>query len=160
MDSLVNLYLQRAENERDLAKALLDISQDDKLKLTLNLIEDITFYSAVISHSYYCIFYCAKALLLTKNIKTDLPEVHKKTLDEFKKHFVDTGILDVELLKIYNSMIIRADELLELFKLEKQKRGKFTYQKLPQANMEPAKESVEHAFKFFKNINKIIINIH
>jgi len=160
MDSLVNLYLQRAENERDLAKALLDVSQNDNLKLTLDLTQGITFYSAVISHSYYCIFYCAKALLLTKNIKTDFPEIHKKTLDESKKHFVDTGILDVELLKIYNSMIIRADELLELFKAEKQKRGKFTYQKLPQANLEPAKESVEHAFKFFKNISKIVTSIH
>ena len=138
---------------------MLDLSQDNKIKSALNLIKDDTFYSAAISHAYYCIFYSAKALLLAKDIKTNFPEVHKKTLEEFKKNFVDTGILDIELLKIYNKMIIRADELLSLFKLEKQKRGRFTYQKLPQANLEPAKDSVEHALKFFKNINKIINNL-
>ena len=159
MDSRVNLYLQRAENERDLAQALLELSQNNEIKTMLNLIEDRTFYSAVISHSYYSIFYCAKALLLTKNIKTDFPEVHKKTLEEFKKNFVDTGMLDVSLLKIYSKMIIRADELLELFKIEKGKRGNFTYNILPQANFEPAKESVNNCFKFFSNINKVIEEI-
>ena len=53
-------------------------------------------------------------------------------------------------------MIIRADELLGLYKLEKKKRGKFTYRKLPQANLEYAKESVDNAFKFFKNIYTIL----
>lgn len=156
MDSRVKLYLGRAENERDLSKALLDLSQNNEIKASLDLTEDDTFYSAAISHAYYCIFYSAKAILLTKGIKTYSPEVHKKTLEEFKKNFVDSGVLDVELLKIYNKMIVRADELLGLFKLEKSKRGKFTYQKLPQANLEPAKESVDNTFKFFTNIYKII----
>lgn len=159
MDSKVKLYLQRAENERDLSKALLVLSQDDSIKSLLSLKENITFYSAVISHAYYCIFYSAKALLLIKNIKTDSPEVHKKTLEEFKKNFVDTGFLDIELLKIYSKMIIRADELLGLYKVEKRKRGKFTYRKLPQANLEYAEESVDNAFKFFKNIYSIIDRI-
>ncbi len=148
--------MKRAEDERDLSKALLDLSENNEIKNMLNLTEDNTFYSAVISHAYYSIFYCAKALLLTKNIKTDFPEVHKKTLDEFKKNFVDTGILDAKLLKIYRKMIVRADELLELFKLEKKKRGKFTYRRIPQANRIYAIESVDNAFKFFKNINVIL----
>ena len=159
MDSEVKLYLERAENERDLAKALLDLSQNNEIKAMLDLTEDHTFYSAVISHAYYSIFYSAKALLLTKKIKTDFPEVHKKTLEKFKENFVDTGVLDVELLKIYKKMVIRADELLGLFKLEKGKRGRFTYKKLPQANLIYAKESVDHASKFFKNISKIVDNL-
>lgn len=156
MDSKVKLYLERAENERDLSKALLELSQNNEIKLKLDLVEDETFYSSAISHAYYSIFYCAKALLLTKNIKTNSPEVHRKTLEEFKKNFIDTGILDVELLKIYSKLIIRADELLGLFKLEKSKRGKFTYHTLPQANLDPAKESVNNCFKFLTHINKII----
>jgi len=50
-------------------------------------------------------------------------------------------------------MIVRAEELLGIFSMEK---GKFIYQKLPQTNKEPAKESLDNAYLFFKNINKII----
>ncbi|MBU4241820.1 MAG: hypothetical protein KKA65_05035 [Nanoarchaeota archaeon] len=62
---------------------------------------------------------------------------------------------DVELLKIYEEMLIKADSLLHIFKHEKNKRGKFTYRKLPQANLEPAKESLENAKYFFKHINML-----
>ena len=53
-------------------------------------------------------------------------------------------------------MIIRADELLALFQEEKRKRGQFVYKTLPQANKEPAEESIENAKKFLINIKKII----
>lgn len=67
-----------------------------------------------------------------------------------------SGEIDVELLKIYRAMVIKADALLGIFKTEKCKRGKFTYRKLPQANLGPAKESMANAEKFFKNINLIV----
>jgi len=53
-------------------------------------------------------------------------------------------------------MFIKAEELLGIFKREKSKRGEFTYQKLPQANLYPARESLENAETFFKNINLIL----
>ena len=89
-------------------------------------------------------------------IKTEAPEVHKKTLEAFEKYLVRTGKLDFELLKIYQKMVVRAEELLGIFSKEKGKRGRFTYQKLPQANREPAKESLDNGSFFFKNINKIL----
>jgi uncharacterized protein (UPF0332 family) len=155
MDSKARLYIERAENEVTLAKAVFDISSGMS-KSGLNIPDDMTFYSAAIGHSYYCIFYSAKAILVDKGIYTSPPEEHKKTLDAFKKNLVDTGVLDVDLLKIYQSIVIKADELLSIFSSEKKKRGQFTYQKLPQANKEPAKESIDNAVKFFKNINKVI----
>ena len=118
--------------------------------------KDMTFYSAVISHSYYSIFYCAKAMLLAKGITTFSPDLHKKTLDAFKEHLVDTGILDVKLLEIYQKLVVRADELLGIFKEEKQKRGDFTYKTIPQANQEPAEDSIKNAQIFVSNIRKII----
>ena len=151
MDSKVKLFLQRAENERDLAQALLDLSGNAALKNTLTLTPDHTFYSAVISHSYYCIFYTARATLLKEGIDVDSPEIHKKALQAFET-LVHDGKIDVELLRIYKSMIVKADTLLEIFREEKAKRGHFTYQRLPQANFEPARESVQHAFFFFKHI--------
>jgi len=157
MNDEAKLYLQRAENELVAAQILFGISDNPALqKEQFKLEKDFTFYSTVISHSYYCIFYSAKAILITEGVKTEAPEVHKKTLEAFETYLVKTGKLDVELLKIYKKMIIRAEELLGIFSREKRKRGEFTYQKLPQANKEPAKESFDNASSFFKNINKII----
>ena len=68
-----------------------------------------------------------------------------------------SGEIDVSLLKIYKSIIIKADELLGIFRKEKGKRGRFTYQRLPQANLQPAKESMDNAEKFFKKQTPIIL---
>lgn len=157
MDDEAELYLQRAENELIAAQMLLEVSSNPTLqKEQFKLERGFTFYSPVISPSYYSIFYSAKAILIKNGIKTDAPEVHKKTVEAFEKYLVSTGKLDLELLKIYQKMIVRADALLGIFSMEKRKRGEFTYQKLPQANQEPAQESFNNASFFFKNINKII----
>ncbi len=157
MSDGAELYLQRAENELVAAQMLFDVSSNPILqKEQFKLEKEFTFYSTVIGHSYYSIFYSAKAILIKSGIKTDAPEVHKKTLEAFEKYLVSTGKLDMELLKIYQKMVVRADALLGIFSMEKRKRGEFTYQKLPQANKEPAKESLNNALFFFKNVNKIL----
>ena len=156
MGSLIEIYVDRANNEIMAAKALKRLSEIEEDKLNFELPEDVSFYSSVISHSYYAIFYATKALLLTKDIKTKAPEVHKKTFEEFKQEFVDTKELDVNLLKIYKKMIVRADVLLEIFKDEKWKRGHFTYKTIPQANKEPANDSLKNSKFFVSNIIKII----
>lgn len=155
---MVKIYLARSINEINAARILFKISEDKKNKKEFDLEEDSTFYSSVISHAYYSIFYCSKALLLTKGIKTESPEVHKKTYEAFNDLFVSTGLLDVKLLEIYKKMIIRADELLQIFKDERWKRGHFTYHTIPQSNKEPAEESLGHAKLFFSNIRKVIEN--
>ena len=119
MDSMVDIYLNRANNEILLAQTVKRISETQEDKENFKLPSDITFYSSVISHSYYSIFYATKAILLTKNIKTSAPEVHKKTFDRFKETFVDTGVLDVKLFQIYKKLVVQADYLLEIFKGEK-----------------------------------------
>jgi len=157
MCDIAELYLGRAENELIAAQILFDVSSNPRLqKEQFRLEKDFTFYSLVIGHAYYCIFNCAKALLIKEGVKTEPPEVHRKTLDAFEKHLVKTGKLDVQLLKIYRSMAIRAEELLGIFSKEKSKMGQFTYQKLPQANVAPAKESLDNASLFFKNSNRIL----
>ena len=152
MDSKVELYLKRARTEMNMGVLLLK-SSGNKLLNDFDIPEDETFYSGVISHCYYSIFYSAKAMLLTKGIDTKAPEVHKKTLDEFKKQFIDTGILDMKLLMIYKKMIVKAESLLQIFKSEKKKRGDFTYNTISQANIEPANESLENSRTFFKHCN-------
>ena len=156
MDSVVKIYLKRALNEINAAKILSNVSENNNLKHEFHVEEEETFYSSVISHSYYSIFYAAKSILLTKGIKTESPEIHKKTFESFKENFVDSGILDVELLNIYQKMIVRADKLLQIFKDEKWKRGHFTYKTIPQANKEPAEQSIQNAVDFIKNIRAVL----
>ncbi len=155
MASEIKLYLERAENEFRLAKAIFNLSQKEDIKTMLEANPKDTFYSSVISHCYYSIFYCAKAILLTKGIKTKTPDVHKKTFERFKEIFVDSGKLDMELLRIYKRMIMRADELLHILAQEKWKRGHFTYHTLAQANIEPAKESIANTKKFLTYIKGV-----
>ena len=126
--------MQRAKNELSLAKTVFRISTNKKLKNELELKEDSTFFSNVISISYYSIFYSAKALLESRGIKTRMPDEHKKTLVEFEK-LVNSGEIDKELLLIYKSIFIKAEELLGIFQKEKSKRGTYTYFKLPQSNL-------------------------
>lgn len=154
MDSEYKIYLDRAQNELNLSIMVQKISDDKKMQIEIFRIKEDTQYSAAISHAYYSIFYAAKAYLLLKNIKTKAPEEHKKTFEEFSK-IANQGIIDVELLKIYKSMLIKADTLLHIFVLEKNKRGKFTYKRIPQANQEPAQESIKNAQTFFKNMHNL-----
>lgn len=156
MDSKVEMYLNRARTEMDSAQVLFEVSNQKEKKDEFSLAEGATFYSGVISHAYYAIFYCAKAMLLSKKIETESPEIHKKTFEEFKKAFIDTGLLDVKLLLIYKEMIVRAEGLLEIYRTEKKKRGDFTYNTIPQANKDPAEESISHAKEFFKHCNTFL----
>lgn len=155
---MVKIFLDRAENELLIAEKLKLLSEDKNAKDFLRIPEKTTFYSSVISHSYYAIFYAAKAILLAKNIRTSPPEIHRKTYHAFRDNFVETGILDVKLLEIYKNMAIRADELLGIFGREKWKRGHFTYETIPQANKDPAEDSVKNAKLFVANISKIVKN--
>ena len=156
MDTRVNLFLERAGNEQVIAEKLNLLSEDEKAKQFMKIPLAMTFYSSVISHSYYAIFYATKALLLTKNVMTSSPEVHKKTFNAFKEQFVDTGILDIKLLEIYKKLVIRADVLLEIFKDEKWKRGNYVYNTIAQANQEPAEDSLKNTKTFISNIAKVI----
>jgi len=152
----VNLNFDRAENEFKHAETMFKISERGELKKELELLEKDTFYSGVIAHAYYAIFYATKALLLKKKIRTKSPNIHKATLDAFAYYFVINGKLDFELLRIYKSAMIKADSLLGLFISKKDKRGKFTYHKLPDANKEPANESIKNAKTFLGHAKKLL----
>ncbi len=157
MDSDTKLYLERAQNELKLAEIIMQISLNKDIQIKIPEIDKPdTYFSSVISHAYYSIFYTAKAYLMTKGIITKVPEEHKKTYNEFK-NLVSQGIVDKELLRLYEEVLVKAEELLGIFKIEKKKRGKFTYQRIAQANLEPAKESLENAKTFLKHIYDLCV---
>jgi len=156
MVSMTDLLLSRAENELVTATKLKEMSENSEIQKFMEIPPNMTFYSSVISHSYYAIFYAAKAILYKEGIKTDKPNVHQKTLHAFNKFLVKTGKLDKALLEIYEDIVIKAEALLDIFSKEKGKRGEFTYETLPQANEEPAKTSLDNAKLFVSNIKKVI----
>jgi ASC-1-like (ASCH) protein len=45
---------------------------------------------------------------------------------------------------------------LEIFQKEREKRTEFIYKTTPQANIAPAKESIENAIKFLSNIKGVL----
>lgn len=155
MDSEIRLHLIRAEDEFLLAEKDMQTSTDLKIKEILGILPEKTFFHSVISHSYYSIFHAAKAYLLNKGIKTEAPEEHRKTYKEFSK-FVFVGELNKELLGIYENEIEKADSLLQIFKLEKKKRGTFTYNVKSEANLPYAMESIENAREFVSMIKKVL----
>ena len=159
MDSNINICLERADNELLLSKAIYLLSESGDLKKSkFNLPEDITFYSSVISHAYYGIFYSAKAYLISKNVPIPEQGQHNAVYYKFKQ-FVKKGDIDKELLNIYNDLRIKAKTLLEILDKEGENRTTYTYHTLPQANKEPSEKSIENAQNFVSNMNALIKNL-
>ncbi len=159
MDSTIELCLKRADNELILATVINRISQDARIKKDVfQISEDITFYNSVISHSYYAIFYSAKSYLISRKINfANKQGQHQKVYHGFKK-LVKMGIIDSELLKIYDNVKVKAEELLGILEEEKKKRTEFTYERLPQANKEPAEQSLNNARHFISHMKSFIKN--
>lgn len=157
MDSKVKLLFGRADNELLATKSLKKISEDESLKNNFFVPIQTTFYSSVISHSYYSIFYSARAALLSAGIKISAPFVHNKAYYQFKRVFVDSGKLDKHILEAYEKVLIRAEDLLQIMKDEKIKRGKFTYKTFNQANKDPAEDSINNAVLFLSHIRDMLI---
>ena len=157
MDSTIDLCLQRADSELVLAAAINRISQEAQLKKDIfKIAENFTFYSAVISHSYYAIFNSAKAYLISKGITfTDKQGQHQKVYHKFK-YFVKKGVIESELLKIYDEVKGRAEELLNILEKERENRGIYTYEKLSQANKEPAEKSLSNARHFVTHMKSFM----
>ncbi len=142
---------QRAWNELQAARLLFRLSERPDVQKSLLEREPLTFYSGVISHAYYSIFYVARAYLQTRGVTTRPPREHEQVYERFA-WFVETGVLDKELLRIYDAERPKAAVLLGILGDEKSKRGRFTYRTLPQANKRPAEESIAHATTFFKRL--------
>jgi uncharacterized protein (UPF0332 family) len=147
--------MDRSKNDLLLAETTFTLSKEKKAKKIFNIPEEITFYSNVISLSYYSIFYSAKAFLLSKNISTSPPSEHSKVLNHLKE-LVNEGVIDFEILKVYEEETIKAETIISIYREEKNKRSQFTYQKLPQSNQEPAQQSIANANKFRKIIIQLL----
>lgn len=72
------------------------------------------------------------------------------------KYFIINKELEDRLFFLYEDAEKRAEELFSTLLEEKKKRGNFTYERLPKANKQPAKESIENAVQFIRDIESIL----
>ncbi len=155
MDSEVELSIKRTENELIAAKALFILSDIAEAKTLLKVPASETFYSSVIAHAYYTIFYAARTYVVSKGIKLPEQGVHQAVYSAFRK-FVRQGKLAEELLALYEDVKVKAETLLEIFDEEEENRTKFTYKTFAQANKAPAEKSIQNAEIFLTEIKGLI----
>ena len=131
--------------------------KEESLKKIFNFPSETTFFNGVIEHSYYAIFNCAKAYLISKNVHLKSEQgQHQQVYFEFRK-LVERGLIEKDLLKVYNDVKTKAEVLLGILKKEKEKRNTFAYETLPQANKKPAEDSLDNAIIFISHIKAILI---
>ena len=61
-----------------------------------------------------------------------------------------------ELFVIYEDAEAKAEELFNSLSDERNKRGEFTYERLPKTNRLPAVESIKNASQFVRDIGTIL----
>ncbi|RLD18699.1 MAG: hypothetical protein DRI36_00745 [Caldiserica bacterium] len=98
-------------------------------------------YASSVSRSYYAMFYCVEALLLTKKLSFSS---HKGVISAFGEHFVKTGIFPKEMGR----------ELNRAF--EKRQLGDYEYTLV--ISKKDAESILISAKKFFKKIEKYLKN--
>ncbi len=158
-------FLKNAEDSLDVANALFTLSTDPTKQHTLGF-TSFNGFLWVVNASYYSMFYMARALLENEGIKikTGL-SVHAVTFDAMVYYFYLTGKLQKKLLddfvqaKEEAAEVLgkqKADELIEDYFFEKQKRGTFTYHMGTVVLQSKAKTSLERAQKFYREIKKIV----
>ncbi len=156
MDLKVKIFQERADSELVTAKALRKLSEDERAKEVLGTPLNSSFYSGVIGHAYYAIFYSAQAYLVYNNISLSSEQgTHQQVYFKFKQ-LVERGIFEKELFYIYEDIQAKAQMLLGILVTEKNKRKEFTYETIPQANKLPADDSIGNANIFISHINDFI----
>lgn len=161
-----SFFLKNADDSIDSAKALFEISTDTEKQKFLGF-ASFNGLLWTVNASYYSMFYMARALLESEGIKikNDL-SIHAITFDTLISFFYLTGKLQKELLDDFieakedAAELLgkqKADELIEEYFFEKNKRGAFTYEMGEILVKSKAKTSLERAQKFRREIKKIII---
>lgn len=156
VSALISLMVKKANNNLKFARVALKISNNNEVKESLGLNEHDSFYDWVIITAYYAMFHIAHALLATKGIKIGRIRVHEATLYALARYFMLNKELEDELFLMYEDAEAKAEELFNSLADEREKRGQFTYERLPKANKIPAEESIKKASQFVKDIETIL----
>ncbi len=161
----IDFFLNNSENSLNSARCLYDLSTNQDYQRQTGYV-GLKGFLWVINASYYSMFYMARALLAKEGIKlrSDL-SIHSLTFDALVHFFYVNNKLQKQLFKLYaeaqeeSAEILgrqRADELIEGYSYEKEKRSTLTYETGEYALQNKAKTSLDRATTFTKEIKKIL----
>ena len=160
-------FFKNAEDSIDSAKALYKLSTDPDKQHLLGF----TSFNGllwVVNASYYSMFYMARALLENEGIKIKTSiSVHTVTFDALISYFYLTGKLQKQFIHDFieakedAAELLgkqKADELVENYFFEKNKRGTFTYDMGEILVKSKAKTSLDRAQNFKRELKKLIMD--
>lgn len=169
-DYLTDFYLNHAKRSLSTAQILQQISEDNQLKKSFELLEDFETYLWVITSSYYSMFYAVNALFSKNGIKIGDKIAHKVTSDVFYFYFIQNNKIAKKLFEIYEETKNDALELtdtkypelakglLKNLEFERNKRHKFQYNMLESIKKKYAETSLKRAVEFVSQIEILIKN--
>jgi uncharacterized protein (UPF0332 family) len=145
---IMNIFLKNAKESLRVADAIQNISE-----------------LGVIVCSYYAMYYYANAVLLKYGYKVGDKIVHKVTSDalivyvrsKLKESLLETYEKTKE--EALNIAGIRADEIIESFEFERNKRGLMQYNTIESDKQSKAKTSLKRAKEFSKEMNKLLLTL-
>jgi uncharacterized protein (UPF0332 family) len=160
-----DIYLREGliKKERNEAAFNTYIKNSDlSLKLAEKLMNDeLNPYLWVVVCSYYSMFYMANAVLLKLGYKTSHKIVHKVTSDALIVLVMNK--LKKELLEEYEKIrddaleiaSAKAEDIIENYSFEMDKRSKFQYEMSEEIKLEKAKTSLARAKEFVFEMKKL-----
>ena len=163
-----DFFLENSRKSFDSAKALMDISTNQKLQETLGY-SNFDGSLWVINSSYYSMFYIARGLLENSGIKfkseSNIQSIHQIVFKALVYFFYINKKLERKLIEDFHEAVQESSEILgsekakkliEEYKSEKDKRNLFTYELGQIAMQNKAKTSLERAKFFNQEIKKLI----
>jgi uncharacterized protein (UPF0332 family) len=161
----VDFFIKNSKDSLDSAKALFDLSTNEKLKNILGF-PNFNGFLWVINSSYYSMFYMARGLLENRGIKIKSDEsIHFLVFNALVYYFYSTGKLEKHFIEDFENAQEESSDILGKEKAkgiildysnEKEKRAKFTYEIGEIALKTKAETSLNRAKKFNEEIRKII----
>ena len=156
-----SFFLDKARNSLQVAKRILNISEDNA--------DSLESYMWVVNASYYCMFYAATALLSHFNHRIDVSAgIHKLTYHALAYYFlIDDKKLQKHFIEEYKESYEDAEQLLQIsetkavemvkyFSFEHSKRIEFTYEIGKVAEKNKARTSLKRAENFLMEVGKIV----
>jgi uncharacterized protein (UPF0332 family) len=160
-----DFFIKNAKDSLDSAKALFDLSVNEKARAAAGM-PNFNGFLWVINSSYYSMFYIARALLESVGVKIKSDEsVHYLVFNALIYYFYSTGKLERHFIEDFKSAqdesseILgkeKAKEIISDYSDEKEKRAKFTYEIGEIAMKSKAETSLNRAKRFNEEIRKIL----
>lgn|SRR3989344_220213 len=154
---LEDCLVKKSQNDRNVITIMM-INAQESLRMAEHALQEKSYLWTVVC-SYYSMFYVANAVLCVSGYRVGYKVAHKVTADAlivFVRHKLKQSLID-EYNESKNEALglIRADEMLEEFEKEREKRSVFQYSTTELAKESKAKTSFDRAKRFYGELSRL-----